>query len=252
MKTRQWLSGALLLLLFAVSSATTHAQQAPATQPPREYTDSAASKDQDNRWVKSPVRAAKGMVVSDEMLASAAGVEILKRGGNAVDAAVAVAFALAVVEPQAGNIGGGGFLLLRMADGRSSFIDYRETAPSAASRDMYLKPDGSVDSEASTVGYRASGVPGTVAGLDLALRVWGTLTLDKVMAPAIRLAGDGFPVSEKLARALEAGRPHLDRFPRSRKIFLRDGKFYRAGEVFKQPELAKTLRRIAHHGAAEF
>jgi gamma-glutamyltranspeptidase/glutathione hydrolase len=192
------------------------------------------------------------MVVSDEPLAGEAGLEILRAGGNAVDAAVAVAFALAVVEPQAGNIGGGGFLLLRMADGRSSFIDYRETAPSSASRDMYLRADGSLDAEAATLGYRASGVPGTVAGLDLALRVWGTLPLDRVMAPAIRLATDGFRISEKLARALEAARPRLDRFSRSRKIFLKNGTLYHAGEVFRQPDLARTLRRIAHHGAAEF
>src|SRR5271155_5524975 len=160
MKTWQWLSGALLLLLFVVSSATTLAQQAPATQPPREYTDSAASKDQENRWVKSPVRAAKGMVVSDEMLASAAGFEILKRGGNAVDAAVAVAFALAVVEPQAGNIGGGGFMLVRLKDGQAHFVDYRETAPRNSSRDMYTKADSAEEKDASLVGWKSVGIPG--------------------------------------------------------------------------------------------
>jgi gamma-glutamyltranspeptidase/glutathione hydrolase len=203
-------------------------------------------------WPAAAVRSSGGMVVSDEPLANDAGLEILKQGGNAVDAAVAVAFALAVVEPQAGNIGGGGFLLLRLADGRASFIDYRETAPAAAKRDMYLRPDGSLDSEGATLGYRASGVPGTVAGLDLALHVWGTLSLEKVMAPAIRLASQGFPVSEKLARALEAARPRLERFPRSRKIFLRDGRPYRSGEIFRQPELARTLRRIVKYGVEEF
>src|SRR5271155_3506320 len=204
MKTWQWLSGALLLLLFVVSSATTLAQQAPATQPPREYTDSAASKDQENRWVKSPVRAAKGMVVSDEKLASDAGVEIMKQGGNAVDAAVAVAFALAVVEPQAGNIGGGGFMLVRKADGKAEFVDYRETAPAKASRDMYLSADGSVDTKASVKGYRAVGVPGTVAGLTLALSKYGTMKLPDVMAPAIRFAEEGFPLSEMLAGLLRS------------------------------------------------
>ena len=192
------------------------------------------------------------MISSDESLANEAGLEILRAGGNAVDAAVAVAFALAVVEPQAGNIGGGGFMLLRMADGRASFIDYRETAPAAASRDMYLRADGSLDADAATLGYRASGIPGTVAGLDRALSVWGTMPLDRVMTPAIRLAADGFAVSEKLARALEAAAPRLNRFPRSRKTFLRDGKPYHAGDIFKQSDLARTLRRIAHHGAAEF
>ncbi len=203
-------------------------------------------------WTRASVRSRGGMVVSDESLASDAGVEILRHGGNAVDAAVAVAFALAVVHPQAGNLGGGGFLLLRMADGRSSFIDYRETAPSAARRDMYLRPDGSLESEAATLGYRASGVPGTVAGLELALRIWGTMPLDRVMAPAIALASHGFTVSQKLARAMESARPRLERFPRSRKIFLRDGRLYHAGDTFQQPELARTLTRIARHGAAEF
>ena len=192
------------------------------------------------------------MVVSDEQLATNAGVEILRHGGNAVDAAVAIAFALAVVHPQAGNIGGGGFMLLRMADGRSSFIDYRETAPSAARRDMYLHPDGSLDAEAATIGYRASGIPGTVAGLDLALRIWGTMPLERVMAPAIALASRGFPVSGKLARSLESARPRLERFPRSRKIFLNNGRLYHAGDTFQQPELARTLTRIARRGASEF
>jgi gamma-glutamyltranspeptidase/glutathione hydrolase len=247
---------ALLAALFAVwalpagiAQTVPPAPQATAQAPKR---DLAAGEIPSPAWTPSAVRAHGAMVASDEPLANQAGLEILRAGGNAVDAAVAVAFALAVVEPEAGNIGGGGFLLLRMADGRTSFIDYRETAPSAASRDMYLRPDGSLDSQAATLGYRASGVPGTVAGLDLALRVWGSLPLDRVIAPAIRLAGDGFPVSEKLGRALEAARPRLERFPRSRRIFLRNGNLYRASEILKQPDLARTLRRIARHGAAEF
>jgi len=226
------------------------APQAASQQPPQR--DLVAGEIPHPSWPPASVRAHGAMVVSDEALANEAGLEILRQGGNAVDAAVAVAFALAVVEPQAGNIGGGGFLLLRMADGRSSFIDYRETAPSAATRDMYLRPDGTLNSQAATLGYRSSGVPGTVAGLDFALRVWGTLPLEKVMAPAIRLAGQGFPVSEKLARAIAAARERLERFPRSRKIFLRSGNLYHAGEIFKQPDLSRTLRRIARHGAAEF
>ena len=214
--------------------------------------DYAAGEIASPEWPSAAVRSHGGMVVTDEPLASEAGAEILRHGGNAVDAAVAVAFALAVVEPEAGNIGGGGFMLLRMSDGRSSFIDYRETAPAAASRDMYLRPDGSLERDAATLGYRASGIPGTVDGLDLALRIWGTMPLDRVMAPAIRLASAGFPVSEKLARALEAARPRLERFSRSRKIFLRNGHLYRPGDTFQQPELARTLSRIAKHGAAEF
>src|SRR5882757_9396484 len=153
-------------------------------------------------WPREPVRAAHGMVATDEPLASQAGVEILKRGGNAVDAAVATAFALAVVEPAAGNIGGGGFMLVRLAGGKTTFFDYREMAPSKATRDMYIKPDGTLDEQASTIGYRSVAVPGTVTGLALALKTHGTMKLADVMQPAIRLAQEGFPVSEKLVREL--------------------------------------------------
>ena len=247
------LAALLAVTLVVWPAELRSAQSTPAPQAaPAVKRDFAAGEIPSPVWTPTAVRASKAMVASDEALANEAGLEILRAGGNAVDAAVAVAFALAVVEPQAGNIGGGGFMLLRMADGRSSFVDYRETAPAAAKRDMYLRADGSFDQDAATLGYRASGVPGTVAGLDMALRLWGTMPLDKVMAPAIRLAGNGFAVSEKLARALEAAQPRLTRFPRSRKIFLRDGKLYHAGEVFKQPGLAKTLRRIARRGPAEF
>jgi len=192
------------------------------------------------------------MVVSDEALASQAGVEIMKQGGNAVDAAVAVAFALAVVEPEAGNIGGGGFMLVRLKDGRSEFVDYREIAPLKSSRDMYLRADGTPDPDVSIVGYRSVGVPGTVAGLALALKNYGTMNLGQVMRPAIRLAENGFPVSERLARLLRELSPVLSKFTLSRRIFLKDGAFYQAGEIFRQPELAATLRRIAQNGPAEF
>jgi gamma-glutamyltranspeptidase / glutathione hydrolase len=169
-------------------------------------------------WPQQAVRAAHGMVATDEQLGSQAGVEVLKRGGNAVDAAVAVAFALAVVEPAAGNIGGGGFMLVRLADGRASFLDYREVAPGLATRDMYIRLDGKLDEEASVIGARSVAVPGTVAGLELALKTYGTMKLADVMAPAIRLAVDGFPVSEKLARQLEEQRQDLQRFSVSRRI----------------------------------
>lgn len=203
-------------------------------------------------WPQQAVRAEHGMVATDEELGSQAGVEILKRGGNAVDAAVATAFALAVVEPAAGNIGGGGFMLVRLADGRTAFFDYREVAPGRATRDMYIGADGKLDRELSVIGYKSVAVPGTVAGLELALKTYGKLKLADVMAPAIHLAEDGFPVSEKLARQMEEQRDYLQEFSVSRRIFLNDGKVYKAGDTFKQPELAATLKRIAKNGAAEF
>jgi gamma-glutamyltranspeptidase/glutathione hydrolase len=204
------------------------------------------------KWPAQGVRGAKAMVVSDEKPASEAGVEILKKGGNAVDAAVGVAFALAVVQPSAGNIGGGGFMLVRMADGRAGMVDYRETAPGSAAREMYIRPDGSLDSEAALRGYRAVAIPGTVAGMELALKTYGTMKLAEVMAPAIRLAEQGFAVDEKLARSLRSSRPLLQRYSASRRIFLRDGALFQPGETLRQPELAATLRRIARFGAREF
>jgi gamma-glutamyltranspeptidase / glutathione hydrolase len=205
------------------------------------------------RWPQQPVRAPRGMIATDEELGSQAGVEILRRGGNAIDAAVAVAFALAVIEPAAGNIGGGGFMLVRLADGRSSFLDYREVAPGKATRDMYIGADGKLDKEASVIGYRSVAVPGTVAGLEFALKTYGKLKLADIMAPAIRLADQGFPISENLARQLnEQQRSELQRFSMSRHIFLHDGQLLHAGDTLRQPELAATLKRIAKNGAAEF
>jgi len=203
-------------------------------------------------WPQQAVRAPHGMVATDEELGSQAGVEILKRGGNAVDAAVAVAFALAVVEPAAGNIGGGGFMLIRLAGGKTTFLDYRETAPGNATRDMYIGKDGKLDAEASVIGYRSVAVPGTVAGLALALKTYGSMKLADVMAPAILLAENGFPISERLAHEFEQERKDLQRFASSRHIFLNDGKMFRPGDTLRQPELAATLKRIARKGATEF
>jgi len=203
-------------------------------------------------WPKQAVRGAHGMVATDEELGSQTGAEIMKRGGNAVDAAVAVAFALAVVEPAAGNIGGGGFMLIRLADGKTTFLDYRETAPRKASRDMYIGKDGKLEEDTSVIGYKSVAVPGTVAGLELALKTYGTMKLANVLAPAIRLAEEGFPISAKLARELEEESPGLQEFPVSRRIFLHDGQMWKAGDTLKQPELASTLKRIAKNGASEF
>lgn len=197
-------------------------------------------------------RATSGMVVADDALAAQAGLEILRQGGNAVDAAVAVAFALAVTHPQAGNLGGGGFMLIRLGDARAIFVDYRETAPAAARWDMFLDPGGKLVPERSTTGWLSAGVPGTVAGLDLALRTYGTLSLAQVLQPAIRLAEKGFPVNEHLAASLAENAERLRRDPVSRRIFLRRGRPYRPGELLVQKELARTLRAIAARGAREF
>ncbi len=196
---------------------------------------------------EQPVRAAHGMVVSVHHLASDAGLETLKAGGNAVDAAVATGFALAVVHPVAGNLGGGGFMLLRLHDGHTTFIDYREQAPIAASANMYLDAQGNVlaptDPHGSIVGYRAVATPGSVAGLVYAERKYGKLGLARVMAPAIRLASDGFTLTAEEAAAMHDS--DLARYADSKRIFQRDGDFYKTGERFRQPELAATLRRIA-------
>src|SRR5579862_2149085 len=196
---------------------------------------------------ETPVRTKHAMVVSIQHLATDAGVEVLKEGGNAVDAAVATGFALAVVHPSAGNIGGGGFMLIHfragLHDGKSTFIDYREKAPLAASANMYLDDQGNVIPNASLVGYKAVGVPGSVAGMAYAEKKYGKLTLGKVMEPAIRLASDGFVLTEEEARELRDS--DLERFPETKLIFQRDGNYYQPGDTFKQPELAETLRRIA-------
>lgn len=204
------------------------------------------------QWPQQPVRSAHGMVATDDPLASQAGVEILKRGGNAIDAAVATAFALAVVEPAAGNIGGGGFMLVRLANGKSTFFDYREMAPAKATRDMYIMSNGKLDPEASTIGYRSVAVPGTVAGLALALKTYGKLKLADVMQPAIRYAEQGIPVTDKLVREFDEERSGLQRFSMSSHIFLNDGKYFHAGDTLRQPELAATLKRIAKNGPADF
>lgn len=200
-----------------------------------------------------PVRAPHAMVVTVHHLATDAGVDILRQGGNAIDAAVAVGFALAVVHPVAGNIGGGGFMLIHEHTGKDVFIDYREKAPLAATPNMYLDAKGNVIPNASIVGYRAIGVPGSVAGLVDAEKKYGKLSLRQVMAPAIRLAADGFVLSGEEAAELQDN--ILAGFPASKQIFQRDGNFYKAGETFRQPELAGTLRHIAadpsdfYHGA---
>ena len=192
---------------------------------------------------EQPVRARHGMVVSVHHLASDAGLLILQSGGNAVDAAVATGFALAVVHPIAGNLGGGGFLLLRNHDGHATFLDFREKAPLAATETMYQDAHSNVIPDASFLGYRSIATPGSVAGLAYAERKYGKLGLRKVLAPAIKLASEGFVLSAEEAKELTDS--DLARFPESKRIFQREGHHYKEGETFTQPVLARTLQRIA-------
>ena len=200
---------------------------------------------------RQPVEASHGMVVAQEPIAADVGLEVLRKGGNAVDAAVAVGFALAVTHPSAGNIGGGGFLLARFDDGHTDFFDFREMAPAGASRNMYLDRNGN-PTEDSIFGWRSAGVPGTVAGLADAHKKFGTLPWKDLLDPAIKLAADGFTLTEPVAASLRNEKNSLHRDAESRRIFLRDGNPYKAGETLKQPDLAKTLRRIADKGTAGF
>ncbi|MEJ2312680.1 MAG: gamma-glutamyltransferase [Gemmatimonadales bacterium] len=198
-----------------------------------------------------PTAGSRGMVVSTDSLASAAGLAVLREGGNAIDAAVAVHFALAVVYPQAGNLGGGGFMVVRTADGREATLDFREKAPLAAGRDMYVGEDGKVGSTSRT-GHLAAGVPGSVAGMAKAHRRFGRLPWERLLEPARRLAADGFHVSRRLHNALTAQVERLRRFPATAAIFLPDGHPPGQGTVLRQPDLARSLGAISASGADVF
>jgi gamma-glutamyltranspeptidase/glutathione hydrolase len=202
---------------------------------------------------RQPVHARHTMVVARETHATDVGDAILAAGGNAVDAAVAVALMLAVTHPSAGNLGGGGFMLIRLASGKSTFLDFRERAPAAATRDMYLDANGDV-TEDSTLGYRASGIPGTVRGLDYAQKKYGKRKWSEVVTPAMDLAATGFPVSWGLAHSLtsKAISAKLSKFPDSKRIFLNEGNFFEPGDTLVQPDLAWTLDRIRSKGADDF
>ncbi|MDE3164410.1 MAG: gamma-glutamyltransferase, partial [Acidobacteriota bacterium] len=189
-------------------------------------------------WAAQPVRARHGMVVTREPHATSAGLEVLKSGGNAIDAAVAVGFVLAVTHPSAGNIGGGGFMLIRFAGGGATFLDFRERAPMAASRNMYIDPATGKATQDSVLGYRAAGVPGTVRGLEYASRKYGRKPWAALVHPAVALAANGFPVSWAQARSFRASRD-LARFPESQRIFLNGGKFYEPGDLLVQSDLAR-------------
>jgi gamma-glutamyltranspeptidase / glutathione hydrolase len=198
-----------------------------------------------------PIRAQKGMVASQNEIASRIGADVIKEGGTAVDAAVATAFALAVVHPTAGNIGGGGFLIYRPAKGDAVAYDFREMAPAKASPTMFLK-DGKYSAELHHNSYLAVGVPGTVAGLHMAWKDQGKLPWKRLIDPAIALARDGFMVTEALARSLKNAQREMQKYPASVAQFTKNGVLYEPGETLKQPDLAKTLDRIASQGPAGF
>jgi gamma-glutamyltranspeptidase/glutathione hydrolase len=204
---------------------------------------------------REPVRAKHGIVASTNELASQVGVDIMKRGGNAIDAAIAVAFALAVTHPAAGNLGGGGFMMIRLKNGKTTAIDYREMAPAAATRNIYLNKSGNlIEGEGgSLVGYRAAGVPGTVRGMELALKKYGSgkLSWSQLIQPAQRLA-NGFGVTYALARSLRGNNAYLSQYPETKRIYLNGGKFYDEGDIFRQPDLAATFSRLQTSGPDEF
>ncbi len=206
----------------------------------------------EDRRQATPYRVENGMVVSQELRASKAGLAILRKGGNAVDAAIATAFALAVTHPAAGNIGGGGFMVVMLADGTSTTFDFRERAPAASSPDMFLDKDGKYDSARHHFSHLAVGVPGSVAGLQLAHQRLGKLPWRELVEPAVRLAARGFKVSPGLATDLAGRLKGFSRYPATLAQFSREGEAYQAGDVLKQKELAETLERIRDRGAAGF
>lgn len=205
---------------------------------------------------REPVRAKRGIIASTNQVASRVGVDIMKRGGNAVDAAIAVGFALAVTHPAAGNLTGGGFMVIRLKNGKTTAIDYREMAPAAAHRNVFLDKNGNlIEGEGgSLVGYRAAGVPGTVRGMELALKKYGSgkLSWAQLVEPARRLAANGFVMTYSLARSLKNSEEYLSKYAETKRIYLRNGNFYKEGEIFRQPDLAATFTRLQSGGPNEF
>ncbi|TCJ98799.1 gamma-glutamyltranspeptidase/glutathione hydrolase [Volucribacter psittacicida] len=236
-----------LLFALPVSSNETN------TQAPLSLVQQAAARYDSSKDIFHPIYATQGMVASEQELATQIGVDILQQGGNAVDAAVAVGFALAVVLPNAGNIGGGGFMVLHDAKtGENITIDFRETAPLKASKNMYLDDNGQIIEGKSILTHSAVGVPGTVAGLELALKKWGSLSLPQVMAPAIKLAQEGFIVSSTLAKQLKREQDTLGKWEATRAIFFKNGETLKAGDLLIQQDLAHSLNLIAEQGSKAF
>ncbi|HRO80525.1 MAG TPA: gamma-glutamyltransferase [Alicycliphilus denitrificans] len=249
------LAGSLALALASLVACSSPQPPSAATaQPVQTGAAQAAAAAYDfDMDVFHPVAAKNGMVASEQEMASRIGLNILKAGGNAVDAAVAMGFALAVALPNAGNIGGGGFMMVHDArTGKSVALDFREVAPSRATRDMYLDAQGKVIDGKSLYTHYAVGVPGTVAGMEHALKKWGTLPLSKVVAPAVALADKGFPVSETLAKILQQEQKNMGRWPATQAIFWKNGQPLRQGDTLVQKDLAQSLRLIGEQGAKAF
>ena len=241
----------LSLALMLVISPIAQSQLLP--QPATNASQLAANRYDSSNAIFHPVYGKNGMVASEQGLATQVGLDILKQGGNAIDAAVAVGFALAVVLPNAGNIGGGGFMVLHDdKTGKDVAIDFREIAPAKASRDMYLDNQGNVIDGKSLFTHDASGVPGTVAGMEYALKKWGTMPLSKVLEPAIKLADKGFIVSDVLAQTLKEEKSTLGKWSASKAIFFKNGEPLKSGDLLVQKDLAKSLRLIAKQGAKAF
>lgn len=245
--------GALLFLLFTAGCIWPATRSAPPVGDPAVPARRVPVFPADWTWQPGAKAqfAPHAMVASDDPLGSAAGAEIMRKGGNAVDAAVATAFALAVTYQEAGNLGGGGYMVIRMADGRTDAIDFREMAPGKATRDMYLDAQGH-KTDKSLDGHLASGVPGSVAGLTTALARYGTLPLRTVMQPAIQLAAEGFIASENFVYSVRVDSARIARFPVTASVFLPNGRVPAVGSRFTQPWLAHSLRLIAEQGASAF
>lgn len=250
LKPKLILTNLSLVLMLVISPI---AQSKLLPKPATNASQSAANRYDSSNDIFHPVYGKNGMVASEQGLATQVGLDILKQGGNAIDAAVAVGFALAVVLPNAGNIGGGGFMVLHDdKTGKDVAIDFREIAPAKASRDMYLDNQGNVIDGKSLFTHDASGVPGTVAGMEYALKKWGTMPLSKVLEPAIKLADKGFIVSDVLAQTLKEEKSILGKWSASKAIFFKNGEPLKSGDLLVQKDLAKSLRLIAKQGAKAF
>lgn len=250
LKPKLILTNLSLALMLVISPI---AQSKLLPKPATNASQLAANRYDSSNDIFHPVYGKNGMVASEQGLATQVGLDILKQGGNAIDAAVAVGFALAVVLPNAGNIGGGGFMVLHDdKTGKDVAIDFREIAPAKASRDMYLDNQGNVIDGKSLFTHDASGVPGTVAGMEYALKKWGTMPFSKVLEPAIKLADKGFIVSDVLAQTLKEEKSTLGKWSASKAIFFKNGEPLKSGDLLVQKDLAKSLRLIAKQGAKAF